>query len=33
MAQAVAFGDGQPLPTVHEMIIDEPYNKWKAMQF
>lgn len=33
MAQAVAFGNGKPLPTVHKMIVDEPYNKWRAMQF
>lgn len=33
MAQAVTFGDGKPLPTVHEMIVDEPYTKWKAMQW
>ncbi len=33
MALAVAFGNGKPLPTVHKMIVDEPYNKWRAMQF
>lgn len=33
MAQAVAFGDGASLPTVHELVVDEPYDKWKAMQF
>lgn len=31
MSQAIAFGDGNPLPTVHEMIVDEPYSGWKSM--
>ena len=31
MSQAVAFGNGQPLPTVREMIVDKPYMAWKAM--
>ncbi|KAK4687597.1 hypothetical protein P7C73_g2512, partial [Tremellales sp. Uapishka_1] len=31
MAQAIAFGNGQPLPTVLEMVVDEPYSEWKAM--
>lgn len=33
MAQAIAFGDGKPLPTVHEMVVEEPYTKWKPMQW
>lgn len=33
MAQAVNFGEGQPLPTVHQMVIEEPYTKWKSMQW
>jgi 1,6-anhydro-N-acetylmuramate kinase len=33
MAQSIAFGDGKPLPTVHEMVIEEPYTKWKPMQW
>ena len=31
MSQAIAFGSGGPLPTVHQMVVEEPYNKWKAM--
>jgi 1,6-anhydro-N-acetylmuramate kinase len=31
MGQAIAFGDGKTLPTVREMVVVEPYNKWKAM--
>lgn len=31
MSQAIAFGEGKPLPTVHEMVVDEPYSGWKEM--
>ena len=31
MSQAIAFGDGEPLPTVHQMVVDEPYSGWKSM--
>jgi 1,6-anhydro-N-acetylmuramate kinase len=33
MAQSVAFGKGRSLPTVEEMVVEEPYTKWKPMQF
>lgn len=29
MAQAIAFGNGGPLPTVKEMVVDESYTDWK----
>ncbi|KAK3703637.1 hypothetical protein LTR37_014333 [Vermiconidia calcicola] len=29
MAQSIAFGNGKPLPTVKEMIVDRPYTEWK----
>jgi hypothetical protein len=29
MAQAIAFGHGQELPTGKEMILDSAYTKWK----
>lgn len=33
LKQSVAFGGDLegPLPTVHSMVIDEPYQDWKAM--
>ena len=32
LAQSVAFGEGATtLPTVKEMIVDEPYSGWKQM--
>jgi 1,6-anhydro-N-acetylmuramate kinase len=31
MQQAVLFGNGAPLPTVKEMIVDNPYTRWKSM--
>ncbi|ORY02666.1 hypothetical protein BCR34DRAFT_492965 [Clohesyomyces aquaticus] len=31
MAQAVAFGDGKPLPTVKEMVVEKKYCGWKSM--
>ena len=30
MAQAIAFGDGQPLPTVKKMVVDRPYTDWRS---
>jgi 1,6-anhydro-N-acetylmuramate kinase len=32
MRQATLFGDGAPLPTVKEMVVDEPYTAWKSME-
>lgn len=31
MAQAINFGNGGPLPTVKEMVVDRPYVGWKPM--
>ncbi|KAF3031746.1 hypothetical protein E8E12_001179 [Didymella heteroderae] len=31
MRQAIEFGNGGPLPTVKEMVVDRPYTEWKSM--
>ena len=31
MKMCCDFGDGRPLPTVKEMIVDKPYTKWMGM--
>lgn len=31
MKMCCDFGDGQPLPTVKNMVVDKPYTKWTSM--
>lgn len=31
MKMCIDFGEGSPLPTVKDMVIDKPYTKWTSM--